>query len=61
MALRLRYDDVVTDAVVPDLEQALDTFLADHWAEPKRIFCTYTAMLALRARLAELTEVEDIW
>lgn len=59
MALRLRYDDVVTDAVVPDLEQALDTFLADHWAEPKRIFCTYTAMMRLRRVLAARYDLPD--
>ena len=27
-----------------DLATALDRFLADHRGEPKRIFCTYTAM-----------------
>jgi len=29
-------------------------------ARPMRVFTTYTAMLALRARLGELTEVEEV-
>jgi len=29
-------------------------------AQPMRVFTTYTAMLALRARLGELTEVEEV-
>ena len=52
MALRLHYDDVATDRVLPDLDQALDAFVAAHPDEPKRIFCTYTAMMALRRTLA---------
>jgi UDP-N-acetylmuramyl tripeptide synthase len=51
MALRLQYDDVPVGAVEPDLEAALDRFLADHPNEPRRIFCTYTAMMALRRLL----------
>ena len=52
MALRLHYDDVRTERVVPDLDEALDAFVAAHPDEPKRIFCTYTAMMALRRTLA---------
>lgn len=52
MALRLDYDDVSVDAVVPDLEQALDRLLREHPDEPRRIFCTYTAMMRLRRLLA---------
>ena len=52
MALRLRYDDVDVAAVEPDLRTALNRFLAAHPHEPKRIFCTYTAMMALRRDLA---------
>ena len=36
------------DLLVP----ALDRFLAAHPREPKRLFCTYTAMMALRRTLA---------
>ena len=52
MALRLRYDDIATATVEPDLERALEGFLATYRGEPKRVFCTYTAMLALRKMLA---------
>jgi UDP-N-acetylmuramyl tripeptide synthase len=52
MALRLRYDDVAVDAIEPDLARALDRFLTERRDEPKRIFCTYTAMMTLRRDLA---------
>jgi UDP-N-acetylmuramyl tripeptide synthase len=52
MALRLQYDDVPVVGVETDLDTALDAFLAHHPDEPKRIFCTYTAMMALRRTLA---------
>ena len=52
MALRLEYDDVPIDAVEPALIPALDRFLAAHPDEPKRLFCTYTAMMTLRRTLA---------
>lgn len=53
MALRLQYDDVPVATTEVDLAKALERFLADHRDEPKRIFCTYTAMLALRRMLGE--------
>ncbi|WP_141786511.1 Mur ligase family protein [Ornithinicoccus hortensis] len=52
MALRLRYDGVETGRVETDLDGALDSFLAEHRGGPTRIFCTYTAMMHLRRRLA---------
>ena len=58
MALRLKYDAVPFDAVEPDLKKALDEFIAAEPERPKRVFCTYTAMLALRKHLSEYTEVE---
>ena len=62
MALRLDYDAVSVDAVEPDLARALHTFLRRGAQEgrPMRIFTTYTAMLALRARLSHLTDVEEV-
>ena len=60
MALRLQYDDVPVAGVQPDLDQALDDFLAEHPDEPKRIFCTYTAMMALRRTLAARYDLPDI-
>ncbi|MFB9731170.1 DUF1727 domain-containing protein [Ornithinimicrobium kibberense] len=53
MALRLRYDGVEVGQVETDLDRALDRFLADHRGRPTRIFCTYTAMMHLRRRLAD--------
>ena len=52
MALRLDYDEVAVAAVEPDLERALDRLIREHPAEPRRIFCTYTAMMRLRRQLA---------
>ncbi|WP_172458381.1 Mur ligase family protein [Actinomyces bovis] len=62
MALRLRYDGVAVETVEPELNQALE-YLRKRAAaqdQPVRVFTTYTAMLALRARLAELTDVEEV-
>ncbi|MDO5726737.1 MAG: MurT ligase domain-containing protein [Bowdeniella nasicola] len=58
MALRLYYNDVEVDKISTDLRDALTDFLAEHPGRPKRIFCSYTAMLALRKHLGELTDVE---
>jgi lipid II isoglutaminyl synthase (glutamine-hydrolysing) len=52
MALRLQYDDVAVADVELDLDLALKRFLTAYKDEPKRIFCTYTAMMALRRNLA---------
>lgn len=61
MALRLEHDDVAVAAVVEDLERGLQDFRARTPGQPRRIYCTYTAMLTLRKALAEVTEVEEIW
>ncbi|GAA4882636.1 MurT ligase domain-containing protein [Serinicoccus chungangensis] len=53
MALRLRYDGVEVGHVEQDLDLGLDRFLTDHRGRPMRIFCTYTAMMHLRRRLAD--------
>lgn len=58
MALRLHYDGVPVRGVEPELVVALDEFLRRHPQTPRRIFCTYTAMLALRKHLGSYTEVE---
>ncbi|MGB7448849.1 MAG: MurT ligase domain-containing protein [Ornithinimicrobium sp.] len=52
MALRLQYDDVPTGRTECDLDVALDAFLEQHDDEPTRVFCTYTAMMHVRRRLA---------
>jgi lipid II isoglutaminyl synthase (glutamine-hydrolysing) len=58
MALRLQYDEVIVTAVEPTLNKALEAFIKHEG--PKRIYCTYTAMLALRKELAKYTDVEEV-
>ena len=60
MALRLQYDEVPVSAVEPDLSRAVRRFLTENPQTPKRIFCTYTAMLHVRRELAKMTTVEKI-
>ena len=60
MALRLQYDEVEAHHVVPDLKQALATFIASNTDKPLRIYCTYTAMLALRHELNNYTKVHAV-
>ncbi|WP_298252689.1 Mur ligase family protein [uncultured Arthrobacter sp.] len=60
MALRLTYDGVRVDGVEPDLTAALRTFLSGSDGRPRRIFCTYTAMLAVRRELSKIAKVEVV-
>lgn len=60
MALRLQYDEIPVTNVTPNLSDALQHFITSAGDQPKRIFCTYTAMLALRRDLARITNVEEI-
>jgi UDP-N-acetylmuramyl tripeptide synthase len=53
MALRLQYDDVKYERMESDLHKALAVFMRDNKEKPKRIFCTYTAMLPLHADLSK--------
>lgn len=50
MALRLKYDEVPVKTIDPDLATAIPKFLKSS-KRPKRIFATYTAMLAIRKLL----------
>ncbi|MEJ5921493.1 Mur ligase family protein [Bifidobacterium thermophilum] len=59
MALRLKYDQVPVKHVDTDLEQAVADFVAADPTTPKRIYCTYTAMLRTRAKLSHITDVAD--
>ena len=61
MALRLEHDDVSVGHVEEDPQRALAEFRRRTSGQPRRIYCTYTAMLALRKELATLTKVEEIW
>ena len=62
MALRLRYEDVEVTDVEPDLRKAVALMrrAATDADRPMRIFTTYTAMLALRSILGEMTDVEEV-
>lgn len=60
MALRLQYDEVGMEKVDTELARALADFIARHDAMPKRIYCTYTAMLTLRKELSKITRVEIV-
>lgn len=59
MALRLQYDQVDVTQVTPDIATALNGFLKNTTG-PRRIFCTYTAMLAIRRELQKSHELEAI-
>lgn len=60
MALRLQYDEVAITHIEPELTLALRQFIAVNKDSPKRIYCTYTAMLTLRKELSKITDVEVI-
>ena len=60
MALRLQYDEVPFEGVSPNMNTALKQFLALHPGQPKRIYCTYTAMFSIRKKLAKIASVETI-
>ncbi|MFZ1301146.1 MAG: MurT ligase domain-containing protein [Candidatus Microsaccharimonas sp.] len=60
MALRMQYDDVPIEKVEAELAVALQDFITQHPDTPKRIYCTYTAMLALRKELSKITRVEVV-
>lgn len=61
MVLRLEHDDVAVAHTQEDLASALTEFRRATGERPRRIYCTYTAMLALRKTLSSVTEVEDVW
>lgn len=60
MALRLQYDEIEARHIEPALDVALRHFITTYGDQPKRIYCTYTAMLALRRELGKMTTVEVI-
>lgn len=60
MALRLEHDDIPVGVVEEELGAALVAFRERTHGHPGRIYCTYTAMLGLRKRLSEITNVEEI-
>ncbi|THJ67435.1 DUF1727 domain-containing protein [Arthrobacter echini] len=60
MALRLKYDAVRIGGVEPDITAALKAFITGSAGQPRRIFCTYTAMLAVRRELSKIAKVEVV-
>ncbi|MHC6220892.1 DUF1727 domain-containing protein [Arthrobacter sp. MMS24-S77] len=60
MALRLQYDEVRFGSVNTDIPAALGEFIRGSAGKPKRVFCTYTAMLAIRRELSKITTVEVV-
>jgi len=60
MALRLYYDEVAIKNVDTDLKRALKRFIKNYVGKPKRIYCTYTAMITLRKALSKVTKVEVV-
>ncbi len=60
MALRLQYDGVLINNVETDLKNALKNFISNAKNKPKRIYCTYTAMVSIRKSLSKITNVEVV-
>lgn len=60
MATRLAYDGVEVQETQTDLHEALTAFLQREPDKPKRIYCTYTAMLALRQELSQIATIENV-
>lgn len=60
MGLRLKYDDVKIDNIDPSITKALKKFIENNKDKPKRIYCTYTAMLDIRNKLSKIAKVEKI-
>ncbi len=60
MALRMQYDEVAVSHIDVSISRALSHFITSNANSPKRIYCTYTAMLACRRELSRITEVETI-
>jgi UDP-N-acetylmuramyl tripeptide synthase len=58
MAIRLQYEDVDVARVEPSLPKALSVLLRE--GGPKRIYCTYTAMITLRRILEKTHRLERI-
>ena len=64
MALRLQYDKVASRNVNTNLEEDAKAFVNGDFSSnaknAKRIYCTYTAMLRVRATLGQIASVKDV-
>ncbi len=60
MALRLDHDKIAVQSIKTSNVKALHQFLGLSPDKPKRIYCTYTAMLTIRRELAKIAKVEAV-
>lgn len=60
MALRLQYDEIPIKYADTNLIKALRQFITGSSDQPKRIYCTYTAMLSIRNELKKTTSARTI-
>lgn len=60
MGLRLAYDEVTYCNINTNLDVSLSDFITTHPDTPKRIYCTYTAMLTLRRSLKKIANVTEV-
>ena len=60
MALRLAYDSVPGAPADSSISRAVRNFVKTDPEKPHHIYCTYTAMLAARKVLSQITRVEDV-
>lgn len=60
MALRLQYDQITIGDTDINIKKATKKFISNNLNTPKRIYCTYTAMLSIRRSISKITNVEDI-
>ena len=60
MALRLQYDEIAIAHIDTNIQRSIRHFIAGSKNQPKRVFCTYTAMLAIRRELSKITDVEVV-
>jgi len=60
MGLRLKYDEIKVEDIDPNLGKAFKKFVDKNDKRPKRIYCTYTAMLTLRKLAGKMTDMESM-
>jgi UDP-N-acetylmuramyl tripeptide synthase len=60
MALRLQYDNICFNNIETNIKKSLKSFISDNPNTPKRIYCTYTAMITIRRALSKITNVKAV-
>jgi UDP-N-acetylmuramyl tripeptide synthase len=59
MSLRLQYNNVTVSITDVDIDKTITDSIKKS-KKSKRIFCTYTAMLAIRKQLGKMTKIKEI-